>query len=100
MPTISNNQLLKAAEGYVRAGFWVFPLCFPDEHGNCKCGRGHLGRDVGKAPLTPHGLKDATGTLQGVREYWSQWPSANIGLVTDGLAYRTRPPTMSQSELK
>ena len=86
MATTSNNNLQQAAENYVLAGFKVIPLCSPDENGNCGCGCGHTGRDIGKAPLTAHGLKDATGTLFGIREYWSRWPSANIGIVTDGLA--------------
>jgi len=49
-------------------GFKVFPL-----------------QPRGKKPLTAHGLKDATGTIQGVREYWPQGSQNNIGLVCDGL---------------
>jgi hypothetical protein len=52
---------------YVADGFKVFPV------------------KLDKTPLTPHGLKDATQTQQGVREYWNKHPDAGIGLVTDGL---------------
>lgn len=58
---------LQAALSYIDQGFKVFPVK-PD-----------------KKPLTPHGLKDATNTESGVREFWTHWPEAGIGLVTDGL---------------
>ena len=56
-----------AAFSYVAQGFRVFPVK-PD-----------------KTPLTKHGLKDATQTQLGVKEYWTRWPDAGIALVTDGL---------------
>ena len=59
--------MLDAAMAYVEHGFRVFPVK-PD-----------------KKPLTEHGLKDATQFQIGVKEYWSKWPDAGIGLVTDGL---------------
>ncbi len=61
------NDMLDAALSYIGQGFKVFPVK-PD-----------------KKPLTPHGLKDATQTKAGVREYWTRWPNAGIALVTDGL---------------
>lgn len=36
----------------------------------------------GKAPLTPHGVKDATWDAWLVREWWERWPEANIGVAT------------------
>ncbi len=57
--------LLEAALEYVQAGFKVFPV------------------KLDKTPLTAHGLKDATMIQLGVKEYWSKWPEAGIGLVTD-----------------
>mgnify|MGYP001586499620 FL=1 len=65
---------------YIAAGFPVIPLCWPIS-GQCACGRGHVERAIGKVPLTEHGLKDATLTQQGVKEYWGRWPKANIGVV-------------------
>jgi hypothetical protein len=59
--------IIDAALSYIAEGFRVFP-CKPD-----------------KTPYTDHGLKDATQTQQGVKEYWAKWPGAGIGIVTDGL---------------
>lgn len=35
-----------------------------------------------KPPLTPHGLKDATTDPARIREWWSQWPDANVAIAT------------------
>lgn len=59
-----------------------------DGNGSCGCGHigkngqpePHVGRDIGKAPLTTHGLNDATLLKVRVREYWTQYPRANIGI--------------------
>jgi hypothetical protein len=75
---ISNIQ---AALGYAREGIKVFPLCWPDKNGNCSCGKNHAGRDVGKVPLTNHGLNDGTAEEITIRNWWTQNPNANIGLV-------------------
>ena len=42
----------------------------------------------GKTPLTQNGFKDATNEAEVVREWWTRWPSANIGLATGSL-YRS-----------
>lgn len=64
---MANNPMLEAALDYILEGFRVFPV----------------GSD--KKPLTKHGLKDATQTQLGVKEYWGKYPNAGIGLLTDGL---------------
>ncbi len=74
-------EMISYALRYVAKGFPVFPCCWPDYQGNCACGRNHQERDIGKVPLTTNGLKDATCTQQGVKEYWGKWPKANIGVV-------------------
>jgi hypothetical protein len=76
--------MLDAALEYVAQGYCVFPCCWPDEKHNCGCGRGHTGRDIGKVPLTVKGFKDYTQTQAGVKEYWTKWPKANIGIMPDG----------------
>ena len=38
----------------------------------------------GKAPLTRHGVKDATSDLTTITEWWRRWPQANIGLAIPG----------------
>lgn len=57
----------EAALSYVAEGFKVFPVK-PD-----------------KTPMTDHGLKDATQLQMTVKDYWTKWPNAGIGLLTDGL---------------
>jgi putative DNA primase/helicase len=61
------GDMIEAALSYIDQGYKVFPVK-PD-----------------KKPLTPHGLKDATKTKAGVREFWKRWPDAGIALVTDDL---------------
>jgi len=73
--------MINKAINYVRHGFPVIPLCWPDYTGKCDCGRNHQDRNIGKVPLTEHGLKDAAYTIEGVKQYWGRWPKANIGIV-------------------
>jgi hypothetical protein len=76
--TVLDNQTV-ACE-YIKQGFPVLPLCWPGSDRSCGCGRHHQEKAIGKAPLTDHGLKDATQTILGVKEYWNRWPQANIGI--------------------
>ena len=62
------NALGKAALRYAELGYPVFP-CRPGE----------------KRPLTRHGFKDATTNPTEIESWWTQNPSANIGLATAGL---------------
>ena len=55
----------QVAANWARAGFPVFP-CNP----------------ATKAPLTPHGFKDATADLQTVMAWWQAHPNALVGLAT------------------
>lgn len=59
-------SMLESALSYVNEGFKVFPV------------------KLDKTPLTPHGLKDATMIQLGVKDYWTKYPDAGIGLVTNG----------------
>lgn len=61
------TTMIEAALDYIKQGFKIFPV------------------SIDKKPLTPHGLKDATQTQQGVKEFWTKYPDAGIGLCTDGL---------------
>ncbi len=63
---INTMSLAKAAEYYaVELGWKVFPL-----------------RPRDKAPLTANGFHDATTDVEQIREWWRQWPDANIGMPT------------------
>jgi len=72
--------LIDRALSYAKSRFPVFPCCYPDKDGNCGCGRGHQEREVGKVPITRNGLNDATTHESKVKEYWSLYPQANIGI--------------------
>jgi putative DNA primase/helicase len=39
-------------------------------------------RPRAKAPLTPHGYKDATTDEHAILAWWARWPNANVGVVT------------------
>src|SRR5262245_41859001 len=60
----ADNSTLEAALEYAEAGIPVFP---------CK---------RTKEPLTPNGFKDATTDKKQIREWWSKWPRAMIGVPT------------------
>jgi Bifunctional DNA primase/polymerase, N-terminal len=63
--TAQDNPLLAAALNYAKRGLPVFPC-----------------RRADKSPLAPHGFKDATTDHQQIRQWWSKWPSAMIGMPT------------------
>ncbi len=64
----SDNAMLHAALWYADLGYAVFP---------CAPGR--------KCPLTEHGLLDATTDPERIEHWWSENPSANVAIRTDGL---------------
>ena len=63
-----DEMLLDSALQYAAMGYRVFP---------CRPGR--------KLPNTTHGRNDATTDEAQIRAWWEACPTANIGLVTDGL---------------
>jgi hypothetical protein len=65
------NPLLAAALEYAQAGWRVLP-CKPD---------GTPYPDW-KAPLTAHGLDDATTDAQIILGWWARWPLANVAIAT------------------
>jgi hypothetical protein len=65
---VRSGELLAAALRYAEMGYPLFP-CAPG----------------GKAPLTEHGFHDATIDPEQIERWWTQHPSANIGIPTHGL---------------
>ncbi len=55
--------MLKTALSYAERGWHVLPL-----------------KPGGKTPLTGNGVKDATTDPQTIRDWWTRWPNANIGI--------------------
>lgn len=67
--TVSQHRNLDAALEYAKEGWPVLPL-------------------RGKVPRTTHGVKDATRDAAQIREWWTKWPDANIGLATGKVSGR------------
>ena len=83
LPQLSKNGQ-GALEAIKELGFRVVPGCWP-VNGKCGCGHfpPHEGHDIGKAPMyvkgiIEHGLKDATETGTGVKDFWGRFPQANV----------------------
>lgn len=57
------SDILAAALAYAELGWHVFP-CVPG----------------GKTPLTKRGLLDATTDPERIRQWWAQWPTANVAI--------------------
>jgi len=70
-----------AALEYLRLGWAPVPLCWPTHDGRCGCGRGHTGKDIGKAPLLGKGYQNLVPSERDVRQWWRMWPRANIGVL-------------------
>lgn len=62
-------------------GWRVFPLHHNDDAGMCSCGNAECG-GPGKHPRTPRGCLDASADPKRVREWWTRWPEANVGVAT------------------
>lgn len=74
------TKLGQHALKYAERGHPVFPL-YSIRDGRCDCGDPDCG-SPGKHPRTMCGFKDATSDRAQVRDWWSQWPDANIGIPT------------------
>ena len=66
-------------------GWSVLPLCWTDEAGDCACRKHHSPTNAGKAPLTRHGVNDATTDLAQVDIWSTWWPHANWGIACTGV---------------
>lgn len=98
------QALLDIALTYLERGFPIFPVCtpIPVKPGWCVQHRDHAavneqrivsGRQAlanpGKHPLVSWGAyQRRLPTEDEVRDWWTRWPSANIGLVTGALSGR------------
>jgi len=61
----SNGTTLDYAIAYAMSGYAVLPIV-PGE----------------KRPLTKNGVHDATTNVEQIREWWSRWPNAGVGIAT------------------
>ena len=63
----AESELLAAALEWARRGVPVLPV-----------------RPAEKAPLTVHGVSDASTDTNLVRAWWARWPGANVAVATGG----------------
>jgi len=76
----STASTAEAALHYARLDWPVLPLHEPVGD-RCSCERSSC-RTPGKHPRTRHGLKDASADVAVVEDWWLQFPTANIGILT------------------
>jgi putative DNA primase/helicase len=81
---ISPHSLPNAALEYYRAyGWYVTPLCWPNEDGECGCGKNHQGGNIGKAPILGGGYQNIRASKIDIKRWWVKWPQANIGILLE-----------------
>lgn len=73
-------RMMAAALLYAKWGWPVFPLHTPVGNG-CSCASPQCG-NPGKHPRTRNGFKDASTDPATITQWWTDWPGANVGLVT------------------
>ncbi|MBM4222381.1 MAG: DUF3987 domain-containing protein [Gammaproteobacteria bacterium] len=66
---------------YASLSYPIIPLYEPNIKGACSC-RKTACSSAGKHPRVKNGLKDATTDLAVIKDWWTKWPNANIGLIT------------------
>jgi len=72
-----SNKLLDCALSYAQRGWSVLPVHTPDGN-KCSCGK-NCG-SPGKHPRILEWQKNATTDEAKIRQWWAQWPTANIGI--------------------
>jgi len=80
---ISSGKFQDIATELAEKGYSVLPLSVPGEGGRCRYRPGFSEKNVGKAPLTQHGQKDATTDLERIAHWVQQWPDANVGIALE-----------------
>jgi hypothetical protein len=80
---LDSPRMVYHALNYARRGISVFPVYEP-VMGACSCGDADCA-NIGKHPRNAHGVSEATTDRKRIRQWWKQWPDANIGVATIGL---------------
>lgn len=77
----SHHSPIEHALWYARQGFLVTPYHNANKRGQCSCGDSECPKP-GKHPRLKDFQARATTDEAKIREWWSQWPWANITLIT------------------
>ncbi len=81
--TLTTTPMIEHALDYIDRGFRVFPL-HSMRGAHCSCGKADC--SAGKHPRNPGGFLNASDDPAQIIEWWTRWPSANIGAPTgDGM---------------
>ena len=75
------QEMLDFALAYARRGRHVFPAYEPSG-ASCACGNRRCQKPA-KHPRTRRGFLDATVDEEVIREWYTRWPRANIGIATE-----------------
>lgn len=90
VPIGQSRPMIEYALAYAALGWPVFPVQWVEQsvdnesgevQNRCSCKSPTCDR-AGKHPLTRGGFRDASSDAEQVRQWWSQWPMANIGVTT------------------
>lgn len=80
--TIHNNPCHAAAHQYVQEGKLVIPVWWITDAGHCACKAGPKCKSPGKHPIPFEWQKRGARSGADVEEYWTQYPRANVGILT------------------
>ncbi len=83
--TTVSKPIIDHALEYAKHGYKVLPLHFPNHRQKCSCGKKSCS-SVGKHPITKNGLKDASSEFSKIQEWWGNFPTANIGILTGSIS--------------
>lgn len=72
--------MIEKALSFARAGLPVIPLHHPLQ-GGCSC-RNPSCTSPAKHPKVPKGIHEATTDIEQIKQWWTSWPDANIGMLT------------------
>ena len=79
---MTGAEPLDAALAYAQRGWRVLPVYSAEDGGRCTCEKGRECDSPGKHPRTRRGGKDATTDEGQIKEWWTEWPEANVGIAT------------------
>lgn len=75
------NELCELAIGYANSGLYVLPIFEVGNNLQCACNNDKC-RAPGKHPRVNNWPQNASCDEATIREWWRQWPTANIGITT------------------